>query len=67
MLGMSHRLGHQESHGHGTTGDGGAAVHQARKYCCRDIGLWSRAQKPFAEGHSYLDGDTHGEAWESLR
>ena len=38
-----------------------------RKYRCKDIGSWSRAQKLFAEGHRYLDGDSDGEACESLR
>ena len=38
-----------------------------RKYRCKDIGSWSRAQKLLAEGHRYLDGDSDGEACESLR
>ena len=29
----------------------------SRKYRCKDIGYWSRAQKLLAEGHRYLDGD----------
>ena len=36
-----------------------------RKYRCKDIGSWSRAQQLLAQGHRYLDGD--GEACESLR
>ena len=36
-----------------------------RKYRCKDIGSWSRAQQLLADGHLYLDGD--GEACESLR
>ena len=39
----------------------------SRKYRCKDIGSWSRAQKLLAEGHRYLDGDSGGEACESLR
>ena len=39
----------------------------SRKYRCKDIGSWSRAQKLLAEGHRYLDGDGDGEACESLR
>ena len=38
-----------------------------RKYRCKDVGSWSRAQKLLAEGHRYLDGDGDGEACESLR
>ena len=38
-----------------------------RTYRCKDIGSWSRAQKLLAEGHRYLDGDSDGEACESLR
>ena len=38
----------------------------ARKYRCKDLGSWSRAQKLLAEGHRYLDGDSDGEACESL-
>ena len=39
----------------------------SRKYRCKDIGSWSRAQQLLAEGHRYLDGDGDGEACESLR
>ena len=39
----------------------------SRKYRCKDIGSWSRAQKLLAEGHRYLDGDSDGEACESLK
>ena len=38
-----------------------------RKYRCKDIGSWSRAQKLLTQGHRYLDGDGDGEACESLR
>ena len=38
-----------------------------RKYRCKDIGSWSRAQHLLAQGHRYLDGDGDGEACESLR
>ena len=38
-----------------------------RKYRCKDVGSWSRAQKLLADGHLYLDGDGDGEACESLR
>ena len=38
-----------------------------RKYRCKDIGSWSRAQKLLTQGHLYLDGDGDGEACESLR
>ena len=39
----------------------------SRKYRCKDIGSWSRAQEFLAQGHHYLDGDGDGEACESLR
>ena len=39
----------------------------SRKYHCKDIGSWSRAQQLLAQGHHYLDGDGDGEACESLR
>ena len=39
----------------------------SRRYRCRDIGSWNRAQQLLAQGHSYLDGDRDGEACESLR
>ena len=38
-----------------------------RKYRCKDIGSWSRAQQLLGQGHGYLDGDGDGEACESLR
>ena len=38
-----------------------------RKYRCKDIGSWRRAQQLLAQGHRYLDGDGDGEACESLR
>ena len=39
----------------------------SRKYRCKDIGSWIRAQQLLAQGHRYLDGDGDGEACESLR
>ena len=39
----------------------------SRKYRCKDIGSWSRAQQLLTKGHRYLDGDGDGEACESLR
>ena len=39
----------------------------SRKYRCKEIGSWSRAQQLLAQGHRYLDGDGDGEACESLR
>ena len=38
-----------------------------RKYRCKDIGSWSRAQQLLEQGHRYLDRDGDGEACESLR
>ena len=39
----------------------------SRKYRCKEIGSWSRAQQLLAQGHRYLDGDGDGEACESLK
>ena len=39
----------------------------SRKYRCKDIGSWSRAQQLLKQGHRYLDRDSDGEACESLR
>jgi endonuclease YncB( thermonuclease family) len=38
-----------------------------RRYRCRDIGSYARAQELLRQGHSYLDGNGDGEACESLR
>ena len=38
-----------------------------RKYRCKDIGSWSKAQQLLRDGHSYLDRDRDGEACEGLR
>ena len=53
-----HRRGRQSS----TSSSG-----SSRRYRCKDIGSWSRAQQLLAQGHHYLDGDRDGEACESLR
>ena len=53
-----HRRGRQSS----TSSSG-----SARRYRCKDIGSWSRAQKLLKQGHRYLDRDSDGEACESLR
>ena len=38
-----------------------------RRYRCKEIGSYARAQELLRQGHSYLDGDSDGEACESLR
>ena len=38
-----------------------------RKYRCKEIVSWSKAQQLLKEGHTYLDRDRDGEACESLR
>lgn len=38
-----------------------------RRYRCREIGSYTRAQELLRQGHTYLDGDRDGEACESLR
>ena len=44
----------------GTTPDG-------RRYRCREIGSYARAQQLLHQGHTYLDANGDGEACESLR
>jgi len=36
-------------------------------YRCKEIGSYARAQELLRQGHSYLDGNGGGVAWESLR
>jgi endonuclease YncB( thermonuclease family) len=38
-----------------------------RRFRCKDIGSYARAQQLLRQGHAYLDGDGDGEACESLR
>ena len=38
-----------------------------RKYRCKEIVSWSKAQQLLKEGHTYLDRDRDGEACETLR
>ena len=38
-----------------------------RKYRCKEIASWNKAQQLLKEGHTYLDRDSDGEACESLR
>jgi endonuclease YncB( thermonuclease family) len=44
----------------GTTPDG-------RRYSCKEIGSYARAQELLRQGHTYLDSNRDGEACESLR
>jgi endonuclease YncB( thermonuclease family) len=44
----------------GTTPDG-------RRYSCKEIGSYDRAQELLRQGHTYLDSNRDGEACESLR
>ena len=44
----------------GTTPDG-------RRYRCKEIGSYTKAQELLRQGHSYLDSNGDGEACESLR
>ena len=39
----------------------------SRRYRCKDIASWQRAQQLLAQGHTYPDGDLDGEACEALR
>ena len=38
-----------------------------RRYRCKEIGSYARAQERLRQGHTYLDGNGDGEAGESLR
>ena len=38
-----------------------------RRYRCKEVGSYSKAQELLRQGHSYLDGNGDGEACESLR
>ncbi|MCT0215358.1 thermonuclease family protein [Synechococcus sp. CS-1330] len=38
-----------------------------RRYRCKEIGSYARAQELLRQGHSYLDGNGDGEACEALR
>ncbi len=38
-----------------------------RRWYCANVGSWERAQQLLREGHTYLDGDSDGEACEALR
>ncbi len=42
------------------------SLSERKKYRCRDIGDWSKAQKFLQAGHSYLDRDNDGVACETL-
>jgi endonuclease YncB( thermonuclease family) len=51
------------SPGGGATSTGSSS----RKYRCKEIGSWSKAQNLLKQGHTYLDRDGDGEACESLK
>ena len=38
-----------------------------RRYRCKEIGSYARAQELLRQGHSCLDGNSDGEACDSLR
>ncbi|MCP9861329.1 MULTISPECIES: thermonuclease family protein [unclassified Cyanobium] len=38
-----------------------------RRWYCRTVGSWEHAQELLRQGHTYLDGDSDGEACEALR
>ena len=37
------------------------------RYRCKQIGSWAKAQELLKQGHTYLDGNSDGEACEGLR
>lgn len=43
------------------------ASNAGRRWYCANVGSWERAQQLLREGHTYLDGDSDGEACERLR
>ncbi|AFY27360.1 thermonuclease family protein [Cyanobium gracile] len=47
--------------------NGGASPSSGRRWYCRNVGSWERAQQLLSDGHTYLDGDGDGEACEALR
>jgi endonuclease YncB( thermonuclease family) len=47
--------------------NGEARPSSGRRWYCRNVGSWERAQQLLKEGHTYLDGDGDGEACEALR
>ncbi|WP_094585109.1 thermonuclease family protein [Synechococcus sp. BO 8801] len=47
--------------------NGGASTRSGRRWYCRTVGSWEHAQQLLREGHTYLDGDSDGEACEALR
>ena len=47
--------------------NGGAIPGSGRRWYCRNVGSWEYAQQLLREGHTYLDGDSDGEACEALR
>ena len=44
-----------------------ASNNSRRKYRCKEIISWNKAQQLLRQGHTYLDRDNDGEACESLR
>ena len=44
-----------------------ASNNSRRKYRCKEIASWEKAQQLLKQGHAYLDRDNDGEACESLR
>ena len=48
-------------------GRGSSTGSGSRKYRCKEIGSWSKAQDLLRQGHTYLDRDGDGEACESLK
>jgi endonuclease YncB( thermonuclease family) len=47
--------------------NGGARPSSGRRWYCRNVGSWEHAKQLLREGHTYLDGDSDGEACEALR
>ncbi|WP_255441695.1 thermonuclease family protein [Synechococcus sp. BSA11S] len=51
----------------GRAGSGTESIPGGRRYRCREIGSFERAQELLRQGHTYLDGNGDGVACESLR
>jgi endonuclease YncB( thermonuclease family) len=48
-------------------GEASSTGSSSRKYRCKEIGSWNKAQYLLKQGHTYLDRDGDGEACESLK
>ncbi|WP_368412361.1 excalibur calcium-binding domain-containing protein [Synechococcus sp.] len=62
-----YRRGRKSGSGSNNPSSSSQAELQRRRYRCKQIGSWAKAQELLKQGHTYLDGDGDGEACEGLR